>query len=96
VHQKISGANLPRGCLAAANPAITADRRGAAYNGAGVIDLALEHTPPSSSREGTVRPSARGGGGLYANIPTHGRQGDDRCTCPRAVLMEETDTIFIA
>jgi hypothetical protein len=81
-HLKISGANLPRGCLAAANPAITADRQGAAYNGAGVVDLALERTPSSSSREGTAWPSARGGGGLSANIPTHRRQGDDRCTCP--------------
>jgi hypothetical protein len=49
------------------NPASVADRRPASHNGAGDIFFALEHTPPSSSREQTTRSSARVRGGFLQN-----------------------------
>jgi hypothetical protein len=68
--------------------------KGAAYNGAGGVDLALEHAPLPSSRERTTRSSAhtRGGGGVSEKTPVHRQRVDDRCTCPNGT--GTNDTVF--
>jgi hypothetical protein len=50
--------------MAAANPAAATTRRRVPHNTAGAVFSALEHTPGSSSRQGTAQPSASAPGGF--------------------------------
>jgi hypothetical protein len=84
--------HLPaRGGLAATNPAAAADRRCAVYNGAGGVDVALEHAPPSSSREGTTQPSTAVRRGVSAKKSLRRRREDGCCTCPYVIYMKFHD-----
>jgi hypothetical protein len=68
--------------------------KGAAYNGAGGVDLALEHAPLPSSRERTTRSSAhtRGGGGVF--LKKHQYTDSVSTTVVHALMARERTTPY--